>query len=85
MLRPLYNLFSIFHQIRPLEGLEAEIVVVEVSRKIEVLLDLLSVFLNHSVHIVSQHGGGATHLVLDLGVEAGGDLQEIVGCASVQI
>ena len=49
------------------------------------LLDLLSVFLDHSVHIVSQHGGGATYLVLNLGVEACGDLKKIVGCAPVQI
>ncbi len=85
MLRSLYNLFSIFHQIGALERLEAEIVVVEVSRKIEMLLDLLSVFLDHSVHIVSQHGGGATYLVLNLGVEACGNLKKIVGCAPVQI
>jgi hypothetical protein len=34
MLRSLYNLFSIFHQIRALERLEPEIVVVEVPREI---------------------------------------------------
>jgi hypothetical protein len=85
MLRSLYNLFSIFHQIRALERLEPEIVVVEVPREIEVLLDLLSVFLDHSVHVVGQHGSGAAHLVLDLRVEAGGHLKEIVSGALVQI
>ena len=49
------------------------------------LLDLLSVFLDHSVHVVGQHGSGTAHLVLDLRVEAGGDLKEIVSGALVQI
>jgi hypothetical protein len=85
VLRSLYNLFSIFHQIRALERLEPEIVVVEVSRKIQMLLDLLSVFLDHSVHIVSQERGWTADLVFNLSVEAGGNLKEIIGCTLVQI
>lgn len=85
MLRPLYNLFSIFHQIGALKCLEPEIVVVEISSKIQMSLDLVRVLLNRIVYIVSQHRGRAAHLVLNLCIETSGNLKEIVGGSPMQI
>lgn len=74
MLRSLYNLFSIFHQIGALKSLEPEIVVVEISRKIQMSLDLFSVLLYSSVYIVSQHRCRTAYFVLNLGIQASGNL-----------
>jgi len=83
MLGSLYNLFSIFDQVCALKSLEPEIIVVEVSLKIEVRLNLFSVLFDCFIHIISKHGCGPTYLVLDLGIETLGNIKEVVGGASV--
>ena len=69
----LYNLFSVFHQIGALQGLQAEIVVIVVSLEVQLGLDQLGIVANHLVHIVRQHWGWSANLILNACVEAGGN------------
>jgi len=73
VLRALYNLFSVFHQIGALQGLKAEIVVIVVSLEVQLGLDQLRVVANHLVHIVRQHWGWSANLIFNACVEAGGN------------
>ena len=85
MLRSLYNIFSIFHQICALKGLEAEVVVIVVTVEVKRGLDLVLVFFNNSIDIVGQHRCGAADLIFNFGIETVSNFEEAGTCALVQI
>ena len=68
MLRSLYNLFSVFHQVCTLERLETEVVIVVVTVEVQHRLDLLLVFFNNSINIVGKHGCWAADLIFNFGI-----------------
>ena len=85
MLRSLYNIFSVFHQICALKGLEAEIVVVVVTVEVQRVLYPVLVFFNNSIDIVGQHGCRAADLIFNFGIETVSNFEEAGTCALVQI
>jgi hypothetical protein len=85
MLRSLYNLFSVFHQVSALERLKPKIIVVVVPFEIQLRLYEFRIVADDLVNIIREHGSRPAYLILNLSVEAGGHLEERIDSALVQI
>ena len=85
VLRPLYNLFSVFDQIGALERLKAEVIIVVVSLEVNLRLDQLCVVSNNLVDIIREHWGRPTYFVLDAGVKTSSNFQEARGGTLMEV